>query len=259
MRTRAIVGVVVGLHLVVVGFVLLVPGCGRTTQGSRGTSENLFPPRKTEVTPQMASVVSSRGRQPIVFAGSLKTYVVKKGDILSRIARQHGVSVREIVELNNLADASKIFVNQKLLLPGGAKSGARAVASPTKVRTRRAGTELYKTRRGDCLSKIAVRHGMTVTEMRNLNELTSDRIYVGQKLFVHKKPTADTTMPDLDALIEETPIVTDDDVTHEVQEGETLEEVAEMYGVSPEGLTAVNNLVSKKIKLGMTLKIPQSE
>ena len=43
--------------------------------------------------------------------------VVKDGDTLSRIAREHGVSPNDLVELNKLKDPNVILIGQKLRLP----------------------------------------------------------------------------------------------------------------------------------------------
>jgi LysM repeat protein len=46
-----------------------------------------------------------------------RTYVVKKGDYLSRIAAKYGVTVDAIVKANNLKNASLIYAGQKLIIP----------------------------------------------------------------------------------------------------------------------------------------------
>ncbi len=74
------------------------------------------------------------GKAPATSSGN--TYVVAKGDVLSRIAeRQLGSSKRwrEIVELNPGLDPAKLFVGKRLVMPGGAskaKQAPRPVAQP---------------------------------------------------------------------------------------------------------------------------------
>ena len=46
------------------------------------------------------------------------TYVIGKGDSLSRIASRYGLTVAEIMTLNNISTPDKIQSGQKLLLPG---------------------------------------------------------------------------------------------------------------------------------------------
>lgn len=52
-----------------------------------------------------------------------KTYVVQKGDVLSRIAARHGVKTKQLVKVNNLKDADTIRVGQKLRIPGTGGAG----------------------------------------------------------------------------------------------------------------------------------------
>lgn len=280
MKTPSIVGVVIGLHILVIGFVILVPGCGKSTQVYRPEPTTLLPPRRVAVGPAAMSPVGSVNPVP---TGELKTYVVKKGDMLSRIAQNSGVRVRDILAVNDLADPDVLFIGQKLLLPS--MSGPVSAGRPPAKRPRNikppAGGELYIVKRGDCLSKIAVRHGMTVKELRDVNELTTDMIRVGQKMIVSKR-RSDGGESNLDDLLDDPsePVETGGDLelpspepdasdsagdpvtdfySHEVQEGETLEKVAQLYLVSQARLMAVNNLSSAKIRVGMTLKIPQSD
>ncbi|MEL6494022.1 MAG: M23 family metallopeptidase [Cyanobacteria bacterium J06623_7] len=51
-----------------------------------------------------------------------KIYQVKQGDTINKIAGMYGVSVRELVKLNQIANANTIFVDQRLEIPSGAKT-----------------------------------------------------------------------------------------------------------------------------------------
>ncbi|MBW2649341.1 MAG: LysM peptidoglycan-binding domain-containing protein, partial [Deltaproteobacteria bacterium] len=44
-------------------------------------------------------------------------YVVKRGDILERIARRYGTTMKALMELNNLRSKNRIYVGQKLKIP----------------------------------------------------------------------------------------------------------------------------------------------
>ncbi len=48
------------------------------------------------------------------------TYVVKKGDSLSRIAQRHGVKTKTLAAANNLKNLNAIRIGQKLVIPGSA-------------------------------------------------------------------------------------------------------------------------------------------
>lgn len=111
---------------------------------------------------------------------------------LSKIAAKVGVTSREIAELNNIKDANKIRVGQKLVLPSYAQSVPASANKPAAAPVKKpapkasapavAGGGEYVVRSGDSLSKIAVKNGTTVKALREVNNLKSDMIRINQKL-----------------------------------------------------------------------------
>ena len=95
----------------------------------------------------------------------------------------------------------------------------------------------YIVKSGDSLSVIAQRFGLTINELKSLNNLSSNTIRIGQEI----------TLPGggLLAISE-----------HTIQRGETLSEIAARYSVSLANLRSANNLPSDKILVGQVLKIP---
>ncbi len=51
---------------------------------------------------------------------SLRTVIVEAGDSLSKIAKREGVTVDEVMSLNNISDPNLLFVGQKLTISGQA-------------------------------------------------------------------------------------------------------------------------------------------
>jgi N-acetylmuramoyl-L-alanine amidase len=100
--------------------------------------------------------------------------------------------------------------------------------------------ESYVVKRGDSLSEIAVRFGVSLAELKSGNGLRSDVIHIGQTLSI---PGAGT----LTAISE-----------HRISRGETLSEIAQRYRVSLSSLRRANNLSGDKIMVGQVLKIPTS-
>lgn len=95
----------------------------------------------------------------------------------------------------------------------------------------------YTVKRGDSLSEIAERFGTSSRELRQLNNLRSDTIQVGQQL----------TLPGGE------PIRASE---HTIRRGETLSEIAELYRVSLSSLRRENNIRGDRIMVGQILKIP---
>ncbi|MGI2328625.1 LysM peptidoglycan-binding domain-containing protein [Planococcus sp. YIM B11945] len=111
---------------------------------------------------------------------SSKTYKVVGGDTLSSIAKKHGVSVANLTKWNNLS-SSLIRVGQVLKIENSASTSQPIPAKPA-TPAPAAPTGTYKVVSGDTLSGIANRHGVSVTQIMNWNNLTSHLIRVGQVL-----------------------------------------------------------------------------
>lgn len=112
------------------------------------------------------------------------TYRVKSGDVLGAIAIRHGVSVADIKEWNNLS-SNMIRIGQNLSI--WVKSG-----STTQVATARVSKpipvpegKVYIVQDGDTLWDISKKfEGLSITTIKELNNLSSDKIHPGQKLVI---------------------------------------------------------------------------
>jgi|GEM_PF-346432 LysM repeat protein len=89
---------------------------------------------------------------------------------------------------------------------------------------------VYTVAAGDSLWSIAQRYNTSVENLKSINNLTSDVIYPGQELYLHR--------------------------THSVKSGDTLWRIAQSYGVNVADIKKANNLTSDMILVGQTLIIP---
>ena len=312
MKTAVVGGMIVGAHCVVIGSVLLMGGCGKTgnvagpDQSQAELRRAVMPPVEPELTPPKVTLPpDDMGGGKVPAPVDSQKYVVKRGDMLSSIAQKHGVSVKELSRLNNITNPNKVKVGQELMLPG--PSSVKSVVSKATPKSVVAseGMKVYTVAKGDVLSRIAVRHGTTSKALMTKNELTSDKLKVGQKLVVpakevkvkseKPKAAAEVVAPAGAAVQVPAPVVPELPVTappvaeepgatapavssepvpgsgavlpdpvgavaqpftHDVIAGETLQVIADKYGVSVDKLMSINNLSSKDIKPPMTLKLP---
>ncbi len=105
-------------------------------------------------------------------------YTVQRGDNLSKIADDFGIGVADLVAMNDLRSRHRIHAGQRLRV---SRSGTIAAAGET---------DAYTVRRGDNLTEIARRFGISVGDLVALNDLRSrNRIHPGQKLRVPKPTT----------------------------------------------------------------------
>ena len=110
---------------------------------------------------------------------SQTSYTVKAGDTLWSIANANQLTLSELKKLNNLSN-DIIYVGQVLNV--GKSSSSTQQSQSSSSTTSATKTSEYTVKSGDSLWKIASANATTVTQLKALNNLSSDIIYVGQKL-----------------------------------------------------------------------------
>lgn len=149
-------------------------------------------PAQLPLTPDMpaADEVESAPATPEIPAEPLTfRYEVQRGDTLNAVARHYGLTIKELLEANQLKDPSRIYPGQKLVIPGYTLPSPEVDAPPQPV-TRPAPTEVgdqfvYTVTSGDTLNALAKRYGITLVALIDANDLEDPaRIYVGQKLVI---------------------------------------------------------------------------
>src|SRR5699024_4427802 len=168
-----------------------------------------------------------RSTTPSQSTGS--TYTVKSGDTLSHIALKYGTSVSALKQLNNLK-SDLIYVGQTLKVKGST-STTKPDSKPTTPSQSTGST--YTVKSGDTLSHIARTYGMSVAELKQLNNLKSDLILVGQRLKV--KGQSSSVKPSSNQS-------NSTSTSHTVKARETLFSIAHKYNVSVANLVSWNNL-----------------
>ncbi len=115
------------------------------------------------------------------------TYTVQRGDTLYSIARRHNTTTAELARLNNIVNPNWLYPGQVLWLPGAGcqASGAATPPAPTAVSAASAAAQTHVVQRGDTLSQIAARYGVSVAALVAANNLpNAARIYAGQVLAI---------------------------------------------------------------------------
>lgn len=124
-------------------------------------------------------------------------YTVRRGDTLSTIARRHHVRMSELVALNGLKSRNQIRVGQKLRLPSDVTPSTEKAAyrpkakTTTRVAVKPPQSGYYQVRRGDNLTQIAEKFGLSLPDLVSMNSLRSrNRIMVGQRIRVSRDQIA---------------------------------------------------------------------
>lgn len=135
------------------------------------------PATRTTRTPERAAPARREERPTSVTVG--------RGQTLSEIAREHGVSLANLREWNDLPANGNVRSGQRLRLTAPERPAARTPerAAPAR-RAEEARPTSHTVRAGDNLTAIARQYGVSVAELRRLNGLTSDNVRAGQRLKV---------------------------------------------------------------------------
>ena len=117
-----------------------------------------------------------------------KMYYVHSGDSLYRIAHNHGISLTTLLEWNHLSVDSIIHPGQGLIVSDGSSPSSEEAAPTAEVseETSSSSATTYTVQPGDGLWRIAKNHGLTLDELKSINQLTSNIIQPGQVLIVSK-------------------------------------------------------------------------
>jgi len=153
-------------------------------------------------------------------------YKVRRGDTLAKIARKYRVSIASLKNTNHIRNARSLSIGKTLKIP--ARGTPKVVAS----------TQKYRIKRGDTLSKIARKHGVTIASLKKTNTIRNVRsLKVGKILTISKPGTSNI-------------------VHHTVRRGENISGISEHYSVSMVKLLNWNNLSKRSIiKPGQKLKV----
>lgn len=149
-------------------------------------------------------------------------YIVKAGDSLWKIANKYGITVNELKNMNGLT-SDNLSVGQILEVPTSDNASNS--------------DDTYIVKAGDSLWKIANQYGLTVAELKDLNNLTSDNLSIGQVLKISNSL---------------------DNNTYVVKAGDSLWNIANKYGITVNELKSMNGLTSDNLSIGQVLKVPNS-
>ncbi|MBM4429841.1 MAG: LysM peptidoglycan-binding domain-containing protein [Chloroflexi bacterium] len=191
-------------------------------------------------------------------------HVVRRGETLSRIAGQYGVSVDDLIRANNIADPDRIYDGQPLTIPASG-SGTSGTGSATT----RGGTsgytgsgsaasicDTYTVRLGDSLSSIARQYGVTVSSIQQANGLWGPLIWPWLKLRIPcgggAPAPAISSSGDTQAAAPGCPLVNG---RYQVRSGDTLYTIARRCHTSVTALQVANSLRSGYIWVGQWLAI----
>lgn len=154
-------------------------------------------------------------------------YIVKNGDSLWSIASKNNTTVDNIKRLNNLTN-NTLQIGQILKLNNEEKEDNLKDKN------------IYTVKKGDSLWLIANKNGVSVDDIKNANNLTSNTLQIGQILIIPGKKTSTK------------------EITYVVKKGDSLWLIANKYDTTVEKIKSANNLINNTLQIGQILTIPSS-
>jgi peptidoglycan endopeptidase LytE len=167
-------------------------------------------------------------------------HIVEKGDSLLTISKRYAVSVRDLRELNNLR-STRIKPGQKILLceiksdEQPKKCAALISEKKTKKEKSKIETNYHIVKKGETLSSISKKYPISVSELKEINDLKSIRLKPGQQLLVKK------IVPK----------------TYTAKKGDTLSKIARKFAVDADELRDINGLETDRLRPGQNLFLKQ--
>ena len=201
-----------------------------------------------------AVVVMSTGGS----ASASEVHTVQPGETLSQIAKQYGTTVADLQELNGLSDADYVRSGQLLLID----AGATVDPAPESAEE----YQVYTVQPGDTLFRLAGKHGISLTKLMSINGFSEEEwLKLGQELLVPPSLAPALQPAHLISALQPAPPATGmqpgrtrPDV-HTVRTGESLTDIAALYGVNPGALARLNSLQNNSIpERGRVLRIPSA-
>jgi peptidoglycan DL-endopeptidase LytE len=152
------------------------------------TKEVIYPNQVLKVLNSASSPSTNKPvsiSKPTVKSITNQTYTVKSGDTLGKIAYDHSITLEDLMSWNGI-ESHLIYPGQKLIVSERMSSTEVVEAKPNIPSTPQSTEKpsIYSVKSGDTLSGISLIFGISLQSIKKINRLTSDMIYVGQKLKV---------------------------------------------------------------------------
>ncbi|HKQ32920.1 MAG TPA: LysM peptidoglycan-binding domain-containing protein [Thermodesulfobacteriota bacterium] len=209
-----------------------------------------------------------------IASGNNNDYIVKNGDTLGEIAERYGVTTKSLAKANGLSN-TKLQIGQKLLIPSSNRGPVEAAAThepaerdtagKTTTKEESASKEAtgapasYTVEKGDTLGHIAIKFGVPGADIRKANGLKNNNLRIGQVLTIPGGRNAEVgTSVAASVQPDEAPARVKSG-TYTVVKGDTPGEIAEKLGVNTDELIKLNDLDSRKLRIGQVLVIPGTQ
>lgn len=181
-----------------------------------GSGEKLL-----QIVAEIPSAETPRASYKTVHGAFIK-HKVRRGETLGSIAKKYNTSVDVIRSANKLSKKGLLHAGQRLQIPFRKKKVSATTEDTPPIKK----VSFYKVRKGDSLSAISRKYGISVTDLKKINNLKNNAIQIGQVIRIRTGGSTD-----------ETPTV-----KYKVKKGDNLAIIARKKGVSLQKLLTLNKM-----------------
>lgn len=175
------------------------------------------------------------------------TYTVKSGESVWSVSNKFGISMNQLIEWNNIKN-NFIYPGQQLVVKNGASSNTTNNATSSNVSSSNTtGQSTYTVKAGESVWSVANKHGISMNQLIEWNNIKNNFIYPGQQLVIKGGTTATSSTPSTNTTAStpstaNTPIPSTEDTKYTVKAGESVWSVANKHNITMDQLIEWNNI-----------------
>ncbi len=186
------------------------------------------------------------GIQSVLLGQSQETHTVQIGETLFSISKEYDVSIQMLREWNNLSD-NELEVGQTLIV-GKEQTTQQANTASDAV--------THKVRPQETLFSISKQYNVTISELKQWNNLSSNNLEIGQEITIYPpKETSGTELPESSTSSLVVNSTTESNTYYTVKSGDTLYKIASQHNMTLDELKTLNDLTSNTIRVGQRLTV----
>ncbi len=198
---------------------------------------------QTAIEKTVAKNIAKRNNNEYVY------HRIRRGETLSTIAERYHVYASSIRRWNHLS-SNRIFAGKKLKIY--THGYTEYVASNDKTSNSSSDVYRYKIKRGDSIGELAVKFGVSASQIKKWNDIDDNTLIAGRTLKIYGGS-------DASSLGDNTTKTSANVNYYKVKKGDTIGEIAELFKVSASSIRRWNSLRSNKIIAGQSLRVLSDE
>lgn len=198
------------------------------------------------------------------------SYEIGNKETLTSISRKFKVSEEDILSINDFSSKSKLKKGYEVRLPITLEKYNEVINQEiinTEYPLDGNSDVFHIVKKGESLTSIARKYGITISEIKALNGISekNENVLLGQQLIIAHKDRDNSIFTNVNSVSRakinkkevdlENTAANNKTLTHKVKKGETLARIADLYGVTISDIKKINKIRKDKVLLGQEIII----